>query len=185
MQKIKISGNANKRRKKILAAGMCVALLFSTSACGRSAERPPDANTAIEVSSSSSASAEEESRQKEADIDLSSLSANVQYAEVVNILNNMDTYDGKRLKVRGYFKIVTDDDGNRYNTVEIADSAQDCEQNIEFTIASENTSDSEAIVYPEEGSEIDVTGTISSYLEDGTSMWYCRLNDAEVDLVSV
>ena len=108
------------------------------------------------------------------DVDLTALSSTMVYAEVYNMMTNPDAYMGKTLKVRGtYYSTYLEDTKNTYYFVVISDATACCQQGIEFIWNGEH---SDLQDYPEEGSEIEVTGVFGSYQEQDQT-YYCLAVD--------
>ncbi len=113
-----------------------------------------------------------ESYEQSVDIDLTILSSTVRYSEVFNITNNPFDYLGKVIKMSGNSAVFYDEtDGQNYYSCLIPDAAACCSQGIEYSLSDGN--------YPEEGTEITVVGTFSTYtIGDST---YFTLKDAVLE----
>lgn len=110
-----------------------------------------------------------------ADLDLSGLSGTVVYAQVYNLMVEYRSWLGKVIKVSGYYSAYEDTErGVVYHACVIPDATACCAQGIEFIWAGEHTWPDD---YPEEGTDITVTGRLAVYEEDGTM--YLHLVDAE------
>lgn len=145
----------NKFYKLIILAGMSALFL---SGCGS-------------VSTNTTTSTESVVEQN-VDIDLTILSSTVRYSEVFNITNNPFDYLGKVIKMNGNSAVFYDEtDGQNYYSCLIPDTAACCSQGIEYSLRDGN--------YPEEGTEITVVGTLSTYtIGDST---YFTLKDAVLE----
>ena len=112
----------------------------------------------------------------EFDVDLTALDSNMTYAMVYDMMVNPDNYEGKLVKARGTFA-HTEENGNHYFAVLIADATACCSQGLEFKL---KNADSLTFPddYPEEGTELIITGTFGSYKEDKYT--YIELKGAEM-----
>ena len=110
------------------------------------------------------------------DLDLSQMSGTVAYAQVYQMISEPENYVGKIIRMRGYFDVFEDQDtGIVYTSCIIPDAAACCAQGFEFIWAGEHNWPED---YPEEGTDITVTGRLEIYEENGVS--YLHLVDAEV-----
>ncbi len=110
------------------------------------------------------------------DLDLSRLSGTVVYSQVYNMLVEPDAYLGKVIKMAGYYSAYEDTErGVVYHACVIPDATACCAQGIEFVWAGEHAWPDE---YPEEGTDIIVTGRLATYVEEETL--YLHLVDAEL-----
>ncbi len=104
------------------------------------------------------------------DIDLTILSSTMVYAEVYDMVYNPEMYFGKIIRMQGVCATYTDPEtGNVYYACIIQDATACCSQGLEFTLL-------DTYEYPEEGTEITVTGTFEVYEENGYQ--YIRLADS-------
>ena len=109
------------------------------------------------------------------DIDLTAMSATMVYGQVYDMAYAPDSYIGKTVKVSGPFAVYHDEtDGQDYFAVLITDAAACCAQGMEFDWEGHTFPED----YPGEGSIITVSGTFSTYEDNGTT--YCRLLDAQL-----
>ena len=110
------------------------------------------------------------------DLDLSGLSGTVVYAQVYNIMVDSEAWLGKVIRISGYYSAYEDTvRGVVYHACVIPDATACCAQGIEFVWAGEHRWPDD---YPEELTDITVTGRLASYDEDGTV--YLHLVDAEL-----
>ena len=110
------------------------------------------------------------------DLDLSKLSGTVVYSQVYNMMYEPEAYLGKVIKMAGYYSAYEDTDrGVVYHACVIPDATACCAQGIEFVWAGEHAWPDD---YPEEGTDIIVTGRLAAYEED--EMTYLHLVDAEL-----
>ena len=87
------------------------------------------------------------------------------YAEVWNMMAYPEKYEGKVIRARGPIAHYTDSaTGITYHNVIIADATACCKQGIEIVWEGhDNAGD-----YPQEGTEVVVTGVFNTYDESGT-----------------
>lgn len=105
------------------------------------------------------------------DVDLTKLSSTMVYAEVYNIVNYPDDYEGKTIKLKGsYFGTFVEESGQYFHAVVIADAIGCCAQGLDFVI----TGAGDNFVYPNEGDEIEMIGVIESYVDEGTTYYRIR-----------
>ncbi len=110
------------------------------------------------------------------DLDLSGMSGTFVYAQVYNMVSDYTSYLGKVIRMRGYYSFFEDTERNVvYHACVIPDATACCAQGIEFIWAGEHAWPDE---YPEEGTDITVTGRLAVYEEDG--YMYLHLVDAEL-----
>ncbi len=108
------------------------------------------------------------------DIDLTTYSSTMVYSEVLGMVYEPDTYLGKVIKMKGNFSVYHDDvTGKDYFACIIQDATACCAQGIEFRLKGDPKYPEG---YPEEGAEITVVGTFSTYME-GNDM-YLTLKEA-------
>ena len=110
------------------------------------------------------------------DIDLSIMSSNTVYAEVLGMVYEPERYKGKTVKMKGTFAVFHDESTDKYYfACIIKDATACCAQGIEFELKGDPKYPDG---YPEEGAEITVTGAFDTY-EEGTAL-YLVLRDAEL-----
>ncbi len=113
----------------------------------------------------------------EFDVDLTSLDANMTYAQVYDMVTSPDNYTGKYVKAKGTFAYTHDNDRD-YFAVMIADATACCAQGLEFQLA-----DADKLTYPDDypevGEEIVITGHFNSYMEGNYT--YIELLDAAME----
>ncbi len=110
------------------------------------------------------------------DLDLSRLSGTVVYSQVYNMMVDPDSYLGKVIKMAGYYSLYDDTEhGVVYHACVIPDATACCAQGIEFVWAGEHAWPNE---YPEEGTDIIVTGRLATYEEEGNL--YLHLVEAQL-----
>lgn len=108
------------------------------------------------------------------DLDLTRMSGTMVYGQVAGMMYTPDGYVGKTIRIRGKaFSAYYDETDTTYHTVFVSDAAACCAQGIEYVLADKSA-------YPEEETEITVTGVFELYDELGLT--YCRLANAEISL---
>jgi len=111
-------------------------------------------------------------------IDLTALSDTLRIAELVNITAAPKLYEGKTIKLGGaYQSQYYQETRQRYHAVLVADAAACCQQGLEFVWNGEHNYPGD---YPQEGSQIEVTGVFGSYEELGTTYWHLVTNELVV-----
>ena len=143
-------------------AALLCAIAIALTACGGQAD------TVATVSATVAAT------EKPVDLDLSKLSGTVVYSQVYDMMVDPEAYMGQVVRVKGNFNYFKDDGtGQEYFAVVIADATACCAQGMEFVLTGSHSYPAD---YPELDSEITVTGTFGTYMEDGFE--YIRLDDA-------
>ena len=111
-----------------------------------------------------------------ADMDLSGMSGTVVCSRVFNLLSSPDEYIGKTIRIAGYCSVYVDTELNRvYHACVIPDAAACCAQGLEFVWKGDHTWPDD---YPEELTDITVTGRLDKYEELGLE--YLHLVDADL-----
>lgn len=113
------------------------------------------------------------------DYDLTALSPNMVYAQVYNIIIKPDEYIGKTIKIRGPYKpLYYENTKNYYHYIIIKDAQACCESGMEFIW------DDNAHIYPddypEEGTEIEIVGTILGYTEEDYNYYYVNTDEIKI-----
>lgn len=120
-------------------------------------------------------------KSNQVDVDLTQLSSTMIYSEVYNMMVTPEDYVGKTIRMSGQFAAY---EGNPQNTdgpayyfaVVIADATACCQQGLEFVWKGEHNYPED---YPEQGTEITVTGVFETYQESGYT--YCHLIADSID----
>lgn len=108
------------------------------------------------------------------DVDLTKLSSTMVFSEVYNMMVSPEQYMGKTVKADGIFQVYQDPDTKKnYYAVVIADATACCQQGLEFIWNGDHAYPED---YPEEESEIEITGVFQSY-QEGSSTYYYLLVD--------
>ena len=114
--------------------------------------------------------------ESEIDLDLSVVSGTVAYAQVCQLLSDYQAYEGKIVRMKGWFDVFQDPaTGMVYFACIVQDATACCAEGIEFVWAGEHIFPGD---FPEPGTGVTVTGRLESYME-GADL-YVHLNDAEV-----
>jgi hypothetical protein len=108
------------------------------------------------------------------DVDLTALSSTMVYGEVFNMMMEPESYIGKTIKMRGlYYVNYYELTAKYYHFVVIQDATACCAQGLEFVWIGDHN-------YPEDETEIEVTGVWESYEEDGQTWFRIRTNAISV-----
>jgi len=138
--------------KKQICAAIAFVLALSLFGCGKS-----DTTVSADI-----------------DVDLTSLTSTMVYSEVYNMMNTPDNYVGKTVKMKGTFKVYEGETPDiRYYACIINDATACCQQGMECVLSGNPTYPEQ---YPQQDTEITVTGTFETYTEGETL--YCHLNNA-------
>jgi len=159
----------------ILTAGML-------SACGEKSEAIAEIPDSASVSESEEETIIPRSPDADpnADVDLTTLTSNMVYAQVADMMYTPDKYTGKVIKAKGLFSVYHDEyQDKNYYAILIQDATACCAQGIEFVWKGDHAYPEE---YPEIGKEITVMGTFNTYQEDGAT--YTQLLDADLTVNS-
>ena len=148
-------------KKGILIAMLCLVCAILTACASSAADPGAAAPTAAPLV---------------VDLDLSKLSGTVVYSQVYNMMYEPEAYIGKVIRMSGYYSAFEDTErGVVYHACVIPDATACCAQGIEFIWGGEHQWPDD---YPEEGTDMIVTGRLETYDEDGYQ--YLHLVDSEV-----
>ena len=163
--------------KKVLS--ICLSLLLCLLAAGCAGKAG-----SLDESGNSIAPAATRSNQKTAKeaipdfVDLTAMSSTLVYAEVYNIMSSPGSYKGKTIKMRGLYQAnYYESTKQYYHCVIIADAAACCQQGLEFVWAGRHKYPDD---YPENGTEIEVTGVFGSYKELGQTYYHLTVDEITV-----
>lgn len=186
--------------KKLLSILLIMTMSVASAGCGKTAEAPPG-STAGPVTEEGSADAgdaaggasvsDPETPAADApdpqdprgdseggiDVDLTQLSTTMVYSQVCVMTMTPEEYVGQKVRMRGQFAVLKDEQNRNYTYAIVADETACCQQGLEFVWDGHPYPDG---AYPPEGSEITVTGVFEVYNEGG--MDYCRLSSAVVEV---
>ena len=117
------------------------------------------------------------------DVDLTLMGKDLIYATVYQMMSKPEEYEGKTIRIEGkYYASYYPITDKYYNYCLIADAAACCSQGLEFELGGGAVYPEG---YPEDQSEVIVTGVFETYTEEaGQTFYYCRLRDAEYQLAS-
>ena len=117
------------------------------------------------------------------DVDLTLMGSDLVYATVYQMMSKPEEYEGKTIRIEGkYYASYYPITDKYYNYCLIADALACCSQGLEFELAGGTVYPDD---YPADQSEVVVTGVFETYTEEaGQTFYYCRLRDAEYQLVS-
>ena len=117
------------------------------------------------------------------DVDLTLMGKDLIYATVYQMMSKPEEYEGKTIRIEGkYYASYYPITDKYYNYCLIADAAACCSQGLEFELGGGAVYPDD---YPADQSQVIVTGVFETYTEEaGQTFYYCRLRDAEYQLVS-
>ena len=117
------------------------------------------------------------------DVDLTLMGKDLIYATVYQMMSKPEEYEGKTIRIEGkYYASYYPITDKFYNYCLIADALACCSQGLEFELGGGAVYPGD---YPADQSEVIVTGVFETYTEEaGQTFYYCRLRDAEYQLVS-
>lgn len=112
------------------------------------------------------------------ELDLTKLSGDFVYAEVNNMMTTPEKYDGKIIKIKGYFNFYRDDlTGKSYTSCIIQDAQACCQQGIEFILQGGTKNYPED--FPRIGQDLTIIGKFKVYKEG--EQLYCHLVNATAE----
>lgn len=110
------------------------------------------------------------------DVDLTKMSSIMVYSEVYNMMVEPETYIGKTIKIQGpYYASYWDQTDNYYHYVIIEDATACCTQGLEFIW--DNNEHQFPDEYPEDYTEVEISGTFNKYEEEGQEFYYIAASD--------
>ena len=117
------------------------------------------------------------------DVDLTLMGKDLIYATVYQMMSKPEEYEGKTIRIEGkYYASYYPITDKYYNYCLIADALACCSQGLEFELGGDAVYPDD---YPEDQSQVIVTGVFETYTEEaGQTFYYCRLRDAEYQLIS-
>lgn len=122
------------------------------------------------------------SKEEGIDYDLTQMSGDMVYAMIYQLVTDPASYEGKTFKMKGEFSTSWYEPTQKnYYYIVIKDALACCSQGMEFIW--EDGSHTDPAEYPEPGTELEVTGIFETYEEEGESVTYCRLRDAQIQPV--
>ena len=115
------------------------------------------------------------------DYDLLDMDADMVYATVYQMMLEPSDYIGKKVRIRGsYYVAQSEETKKNYFYCIISDALGCCQNGMEFVW--DDGSHVYPDEYPEEMSEITITGIFDVYTEEGSDTQYIRLKDASISL---
>ncbi len=158
--------------KKLIIPLIMIMLLSSCAAKKSETANVASPVEVIEVSDAESAY----TRSEDELLDISVMKGDLAYSTVFDMMNNPETYIGRKVKMQGLFTAFLDEEtGNQYFACIIPDATACCSQGIEFVWEGNHSWPED---YPELDDEITVEGTFETYYED--EYLYCHLVDADM-----
>lgn len=119
---------------------------------------------------------------KNIDYDLTEMGSDMVYATVSQMMYKPEDYVGKMIKISGkYYSTYYEETQQRYYAVIIADAMGCCSQGIEFIWG--DGSHVYPDEYPPDETEVEVIGRFETYTEEGSDNLYCRLADAQFNVI--
>lgn len=170
--------------RKIITLLMICGIVLGTAGCG-GANGAPQENTQADTQAAAEGGSEAGTAQGNADVDydLTSMSSDMVYATVYQMMVDPDAYIGKTLCMDGLYYAAYDEVSKKYyHYCLIQDAAACCAQGLEFVWG--DGSHVYPDEYPKENEEVRVQGVFETYQEDGDSNLYCRLKDAVLEVGS-
>lgn len=171
------------REKQILSGALCALLLaillfFSLFVMANVAQNPTTQPSAVPtVSATPTASSDEVASSSAAsgEIDLTQMSSTMIYSYVYNITTAPDEFLGQRFRIAGtYDESYWDQTDQTYHYIVIADATSCCAQSLEFVLTDTGTA------YPQIGDEIELSGILSTYLEEGTLYLHVEADSLQI-----
>lgn len=115
------------------------------------------------------------------DYDLTSMSSDMVYATVYQMMVDPDTYIGKTIRMDGlYYAVYYEPTEQYYHYCIIQDALACCAQGMEFVWG--DGSHIYPDEYPQENASVVVQGVFETYREEGDDNLYCRLKDALLEV---
>lgn len=116
------------------------------------------------------------------DYDLTTMSSEMVYATVYQLVTYPENYIGKKVKMGGAYYVATNEEVQKnYHYVIISDATACCTQGIEFVW--DDGSHVYPDEYPAEGTEVEVVGIFESYIDEDDGMQYCRLKNSSMKII--
>ena len=113
---------------------------------------------------------------EEVDYDLTKMSKHSAIDFIIAMAENNESNKGQVVKISGKFNVY-EEGGMRYFMVTLEDSEHGHTQALEFVLDGDYTYPDD---YPSIGTNIIVTGTFNTYIEDGNT--YCFLDKASIEI---
>lgn len=118
-----------------------------------------------------------ENQETTVDFDLTTMSSDMVYATIYQMMMYPDQYTGKTFRMDGnFYAIYYEPTHKYYYYCIIQDATACCSQGMEFVW--EDGSHIYPDEYPPENAYVIIEGVFETYKEDGDTNLYCRLNNA-------
>jgi len=141
----------------------------------------PEAKSGLEVQEPNIT--KNENTSTEVDYDLTSMSSDMVYAIVYQMMVDPDSYNEKMVRMEGlYYPSYYKPTSKYYHYCIIQDALACCAQGIEFVWEDGNHIYPDE--YPKENAKVMVQGIFETYREDGDDNLYCRLKDATMEVIN-
>ena len=141
----------------------------------------PEAKSGLEVQEPNIT--KNENTSTEVDYDLTSMSSDMVYAIVYQMMVDPDSYNEKMVRMEGlYYPSYYKPTSKHYHYCIIQDALACCAQGIEFVWEDGNHIYPDE--YPKENAKVMVQGIFETYREDGDDNLYCRLKDATMEVIN-
>ena len=109
------------------------------------------------------------------DVNLSTLSATMLFAEIINIMNRPEDYLGQVIKIHGeYFNYYHEENNQYIHFVLVFDEMDCCEQRFQFRVNEDFGSPEELF---EIGEGIEIIGVFQSYDGEGLGGYYLAVEE--------
>lgn len=154
----------------------------SKSPDGSDSENQGSSNKKDNANSDNKNTSNENSSESDIDYDLTTMSAEMVYATVYQLIVYPEEYIGKKVKIKGEYYAASSEDGQKkYHYVIVADAAACCAQGIEFVWG--DGSHVYPDDYPEDETEVEVVGIFETYIDEDDDYLYCRLVNSTMEIV--
>ena len=151
---------------------VALVLSFLLSSCGNSKKSEILPEKGVEGDYSSDTETVSDMAEEKEMLDLTKVSRTMIYSTVYNLLAEPEECIGKTVKMQGRLGTYQDGDVTLHACL-VTDVTECCELSVEFRT-------DEDIKYPEDGTEVTVTGIFSTY-KDSHGILYSYLDDAVLE----
>ena len=158
-------------------------VLLLITGCGKKEEPVIDDVPEVTVTVDTTDPVEKEEQVKPAQqdediIDISFMNSNMIYSEIYNMTISPEEYDGKRIRVKGYFAIGQNEKGETIFGCIVPDALACCQQGLGFELEQPRKYPDE---YPATGSEVIIEGDFTYTANEFMVM--IVLTDAEMEIL--
>lgn len=141
-----------------------------------------DAKNTENVQNEVEKSNEDDSSDSDVDYDLTQMNSDMVYATIYQLMVDPDDYIGKTFRIKGtYYAAKNPNNEEYYHCCIIKDAMACCAQGLEFVWG--DGSHAYPDEYPAEDAEIEVQGTLETYKEKNDDTTYCRLANADMNII--